>query len=67
MPEFMMIMKSRGEGGTAAGWEQYIEHLSQSGMFRGGSALGNGICVNRDSTAPKCAVSGYMRFKSGNL
>lgn len=67
MPEFMMLMKSSGQGGNAADWEQYIETLSESGMFRGGSALGNGICMDLHDKGGKCVVSGYMRFEAVSI
>ena len=63
----MMIMKSLGEGGTSADWEQYIELLSQSGKFRGGSALGNGVCVNADDTTRECTASGFMKFEAASI
>ena len=67
MPEFMMLMKSSGHGGNAADWEQYIETLSESGLFRGGSAFGNGICTNQQDKGGQCVVSGYMRFEAVSI
>jgi hypothetical protein len=64
MPEFMMIMKSDEHGGNAADWAQYIELLSNSGLFRGGSALGNGVCVSQNEQSDQCVVSGFMRFEA---
>ena len=67
MPEFMMLMKSGDHGDNAADWEQYIESLSKSGMFRGGSALGNGICVDKNVKSVQCVVTGYMRFEAVSI
>ena len=67
MPEFMMLMKSSDHDGNATDWEQYIESSSKSGMFRGGSALGNGICVSHKDKGVQCVVTGYMRFEAVSI
>lgn len=66
MPEFMMIMKSDEHGGNAADWAQHIERLSRSGLFRGGSALGNGVCVSQNEQGNQCVASGFMRFEANS-
>lgn len=67
MPEFMMLMKSGDHGGSAVDWEQYVKTLSESGMFRGGSALGNGIRVSQDDKNEDCIMTGYMRFEADSI
>ena len=64
MAEFMMIMKGAGENGD---WYTYIEGLIETGMFRGGSALSNGLCANKQGINRSCAVTGFMRFEADNI
>ena len=59
-----MLMKS-GEGDSAQ-WSAYIDSLLGSGCFRGGSALGNGVCVSRVGHSGACATTGFMRFEAGS-
>ena len=64
MPEFMMIMKGPGGEGD---WLTYINKLKDSGMFRGGSILGNGLNISKHSSDRKCTVTGFMRFEADNI
>jgi len=64
MPDFMMVMKGQGAGEE---WADYISKLSESGMFRGGSALGNGICVSQSNSETPCTVTGFMRFEADDI
>ncbi|MEM7400486.1 MAG: hypothetical protein AAF304_00895 [Pseudomonadota bacterium] len=64
MPEFMMIMK---EPGKKSDWRTYINELKETGTFRGGSALGNGICVSKQDNKHNCTVIGFMRFEADKL
>ncbi|MFK7964042.1 MAG: hypothetical protein AB8C46_08750 [Burkholderiaceae bacterium] len=64
MADFLMLMRT--EEGDSAQWSAYIDSLLASGCFRGGSALGNGICVSRDDHAGACVTTGFMRFEAGS-
>lgn len=64
MAEFMMIMK---RAGTNDGWDGYIKRLIATGKFRGGSALGNGISVQKGHPDAACVVTGYMRFEAADV
>jgi hypothetical protein len=64
LAEFMMLMK--GGGGASGDWTHYIEKLIATGKFRGGSALANGISLNRDSDG-HCVVEGFMRFEADSI
>ena len=59
-----MIMMGSGSQGD---WDSYIERLIESGMFRGGSSLGNGVSVSKEDGDGQCQISGYMRFSAENL
>lgn len=67
MPEYVMIMKGGGRGGNAVDWDRYIQVLSDSGLFRGGSAFGNGICVSQKDDESECVATGYMRFEAASI
>ncbi len=64
MAEFMMIMKGAGEN---ADWKTYIDSLMKTGLFRGGSALSNGLYANKQGSNRSCVVTGFMRFEADNL
>jgi len=64
MPEFMMIMKGPDNNGD---WQDYIKRLHGSGMFRGGSVLGRGQCLNKSRSRGKCTVTGFMRFEADDI
>lgn len=67
MKEFMMIMKGGNHDGNAADWQRYIDCLSESGMFRGGSAFGKGVCVSGSDDSCECLTTGYMRFEAASI
>lgn len=56
-----------GRRRVADDWENYIDKLVALGKFRGGSALGNGICVTRNEVDGPCTVTGFMRFEARSL
>lgn len=64
MADFMMIMKESGGDGD---WLTYINKLQESGMFRGGSILGNGINICKIDENQPCTVTGFMRFEADNI
>lgn len=64
MAEFIMIMKGDSPEGD---WDYYINKLLETGMFRGGSALGNGISLNKSGDNLSCTVTGFMRFEADDI
>ena len=64
MAEFLMLMKG---GSTTDGWDAYIEKMIGTGTFRGGSALGSGMCVSKRGNDQPCIVTGFMRFEAENI
>lgn len=64
MSEYMMIMKSNESEGD---WNNYIARLVETGMFRGGSAFGNGRCLNIGRDDEMCSATGYMRFEANSI
>ena len=55
--------------GTASSgdWDSYVGSLVDSGMFRGGSSLGNGVSVSKVKEDGECTVTGYMRFSADDI
>lgn len=64
MAEYMMIMKGPGGKGD---WMSYINTLQESGLFRGGSVLGNGVNIGKDQPDQPCTVTGFMRFEADDI
>ncbi len=71
-----MIMKADSIS-DVKDWQAYIETLTGSGKFRGGSALGNGIRARKaapdeaddqaDDNRDGCIVAGFMRFEADSM
>ena len=64
MAEYMMVMKGSDAG---ADWTTYVNKLVATGKFRGGSALGNGVCVAKAGADGPCVARGFMRFEVESL
>jgi hypothetical protein len=51
-------------------WTAYLAKLRQAGVFQGGSAIGDGVCVSKStSPAPDITqhLSGYIRVQAESL
>jgi len=64
MPNYMMVMMGSASSGD---WDSYVEQLVESGKFRGGSSLGNGVSVSKGKEDDKCRVTGFMRFSADSI
>ncbi len=50
---------------SAEEWNQFIAAAKQTGLFEGGSAIGNRVMLgNTQSAKPTGHINGYMRFDS---
>ncbi len=69
MPEYMLLMHSDSTGADEGGWERYLAKLRASGRFEGGSAIGEGICVNKAGKAVELSrrLTGYLRVTADSL
>jgi hypothetical protein len=68
MSEFMLLMHN--DAADAHGnWEAYLDWLRASGRFRGGSAIGTGICVRKDNRLLPIAdhLIGYLRVEATDI
>jgi hypothetical protein len=68
MAEYMLLMHGDAEADANA-WQPYISELQRRGVFEGGSAIGDGICVRKsgESSAITAHVTGYMRVNVETL
>ena len=54
---------------NGAAWQQYFSKLRDGGHFNGGSAIGDGVCVNKNGSPPPIAaqLTGYIRIQAESL
>jgi hypothetical protein len=70
MPDYLMLMHNDPVGSASErDWETYIEALQRTGKFRGGSAIGSGVCRRKSGSAPRITerIGGYMRLEADSL
>ncbi len=50
-------------------WAAYISKLQQAGVFQGGSAIGDGVCMTKNGTPPRITtqLSGFIRVQAESL
>jgi hypothetical protein len=67
--EYLLLMHSDAAGDDEAAWEEYIQKLSQSGTFEGGSAIGGGFCMRKNGSVPPVTehLSGYIRINAPTI
>ena len=46
-------------------WAEYIGKLQQAGVFHGGSAIGDGVCMSKAGITP--LLSGFIRVQAESL
>ena len=64
MTDYVMVMMGSASSGD---WDAYVESLIESGKFRGGSSLANGISVSKGQADGDCRVTGYLRFSADSI
>jgi hypothetical protein len=69
MADFILMMHDDAPGGANLDWEPYITRLRESGVFLGGSAIGDGACVKKsgDAPDPTLHISGFIRVTATDL
>jgi YCII-related domain len=69
MIDYILFMHDDAPAGTDAEWEKYLSRLRDSGHFAGGSAIGDGICVNKKGSSPPISarLTGYIRVQAKSL
>jgi len=71
MSDYVMLMHNDPvRSSSERDWEIYIDALKQTGKFRGGSAIGPGVCRRKAGTAPPpitARIGGYIRVEADSL
>ena len=71
MTGFILLMHALPDGAQSAetDWGPYIARLQASGHLRGGSAIGNGACFNKDGLAHDITahLTGFVRVEADSL
>jgi hypothetical protein len=57
------------ESDRESDWEPYLRRLRDSGLFEGGSAIGDGICVRKAGATPAITayLAGYIRVNAESI
>lgn len=70
MPDFLLLMhRDSTDRETVEDWASYIDQLSAKGVLRGGSVIGDGLCVRREPPAPATTdhLVGYVKVEARDL
>ena len=70
MPEFLLLMHGDSPASVSdKDWDVYLAALAGRGVLRGGSAIGEGICMKRTGSAPPATshLVGYVRIEARDL
>lgn len=73
MKEFIFLMHNDVPAERAAkgdeGWPAYLQGLSASGRFDGGSVIGDGVSLRKDGSpgAITAQLGGYLRIRAASL
>ncbi len=54
---------------VGADWPGYLDRLQEAGVFEGGSAIGDGVCVSKNAFAAATShhLAGYIRIHAEDL
>jgi hypothetical protein len=66
MPDFILLMHDDAPGEARLDWDPYLTKLRESGVFQGGSSIGDGACVRREGATPQTTahLSGFVRVSA---
>ena len=66
MTDYIFLMHGHEVVGE---WAPYIETLVSKGVMRGGSAVGDGVCVRKSGDVPAITahIGGYIKVEVENL
>jgi hypothetical protein len=69
MAEYILFMHNDLVADDQGAWEPYLQTLKQSGIFEGGSEIGDGICVRKAGEAPSITehLGGYIRITAATI
>jgi hypothetical protein len=69
MPDFILLMHNDTSGERGEDWPAYLAKLESSGHLRGGSAIGEGVCLRKDGKPAAIAahLSGFVRVEASGM
>jgi hypothetical protein len=69
MAEYMFLFHNDLAADDESSWEPYLQRLRETGLFEGGSAIGDGICARKDGAAPPITahLAGYIRISAESI
>jgi hypothetical protein len=69
MAEYIFLMHDDVASDHESDWEPYLRRLNESGLFEGGSAIGEGICVRKTGATPAITahLAGYIRVNAESI
>ena len=69
MADYIFLMHDDAAGGTGLDWEPYLSRLRETGVFQGGSEIGDGACFRKAGAAPEptAHIGGFIRVTAPNL
>jgi hypothetical protein len=69
MAEYILFMHNDGVADDRGAWGPYLRKLRQSGVFEGGSEIGEGICVRKGGAPPPITehLAGYIRVTAATI
>jgi hypothetical protein len=69
MTEYILFMHNNVVADDPGAWESYLGTLRQSGVFEGGSEIGDGICVRKAGAPPPITehLVGYIRVTAPTI
>lgn len=67
MADFLLLMHDDAQ--SEGDWDAYFAKLNASGCFRGGSAIGAGVCMRKSgvTSAVTQHINGYIRIEADDL
>ena len=69
MAEFLLLMHCDSDASSESAWGPYPASLQAAGVLRGGSAIGDGVCVRRAGAIPPISehLVGYVKIEALDL
>jgi muramoyltetrapeptide carboxypeptidase LdcA involved in peptidoglycan recycling len=69
MADYILFMHDDAEADDPSAWDAYLQTLKQKGVFEGGSAIGGGICMRKDTAPREIAkhLVGYIRVAAATM
>ncbi len=66
--EYITFMHGNSDSkATEQEWSAFFAQASDSGLFRGGSAMGKRWTIGKEAAVASEAIAGYMRFDADSL